>query len=130
MRSLLALRLGAALLWVSGVGFGLPCVAAIRSLRAGRGIPFILGFPAYGQGPFEQHGFATTVPLVAGFLVICIAEIVAGLVVWNGNRTGGILALSLLPLEAFYWWGFALPIPPILAVARTMLILSAWRALS
>jgi hypothetical protein len=32
--------------------------------------------------------------------------------------------------RAVYWWGFALPIPPMFAVARTIAILLAWRALT
>jgi hypothetical protein len=28
-----------------------------------------------------------------------------------------------------YWWGFALPIPPVFAIARTLLILPSWSRL-
>jgi hypothetical protein len=28
-----------------------------------------------------------------------------------------------------FWWGFALPIPPLLALARTILILVNWQSL-
>jgi hypothetical protein len=38
---------------------------AIRNLLAGRDIPTVMGFPAYGRGPFELHGIPTTVPLLA-----------------------------------------------------------------
>ncbi len=89
-----------------------------------------MGFPAYGNGPFEHHGLPTTIPLVAGFLLVCIAEIVAGGLLWNGHRAGAILAFALLPFGVVYWWGFALPFPPVFAVARTVLIVLAWRALN
>ena len=46
------IRGAAVLLWVNALGFGVPCVLAIRSLRAGRCIPYLMGFPAYGNGPF------------------------------------------------------------------------------
>jgi hypothetical protein len=59
-----------------------------------------------------------------------VAEAVAGWLVWGGHKSGAILALVLLPIGAVFWWGFALPIPPILALVRTALIVVAWRALT
>jgi len=126
----LSLKIAAFLLWFNALGFGLPCIAAIRNLLSGRDIPYIMGFPAYGRGPFEQRGLYTTVPLVAGFLLVCILEGVAGWLLWSGYRTGAILALVLLIPGAVYWWGFALPVPPILGVVRTILIVLSWSTLA
>ena len=123
------IRVAAVLLWTTGVGFGVFCPPAIRSLLAGRGIPRVLGFPAYGEGPFERHGIPTTVPLLAGFLLVCILECAAGWSLWGGHRFGAILSLVLLPVGAIFWWGFALPIPPMMAVVRTAIILLSWRTL-
>ena len=124
-----ALRASAVLLFINGVGFGFPCVLAIRNLMAGRDIPIIMGFPAYGRGPFERIGISTTIPLLAAFLLVCSLEVVAGWLLWSGDKTGAILALVLLPFGAVFWWGFALPIPPIFAVARTVLIVLNWEHL-
>lgn len=123
------IRLASILLWFTAIGFGLPCLLAIRNLLSGRDIPFIMGFPAYGGGPFERHGLHTTMPLLAGFLLVCILEGFAGWLLWEGQRSGAILALVLLPAGAVYWWGFALPIPPIFAVVRTILIVLNWQSL-
>jgi hypothetical protein len=123
-------RTAALLLWFNGLGFGIPCLMAIRSLLAGRGIIQLLGFPAYGHGPFERHGIPSTAGLISGFLLVCALECVAGLLLWGGHKSGAILALALLPLGAIYWWGFALPIPPMFAVARTIAIVVAWRVLT
>lgn len=129
MSASFSIRVASILLWTTSVGFGVFCPPAIRSLLAGRGIPRVMGFPAFGEGPFERHGIPTTVPLLAGFMFVCILEGVAGWSLWGGHRFGAILALALLPAGAVFWWGFALPIPPILAVVRTILILLAWRSL-
>jgi hypothetical protein len=123
-------KLAALLLWVNAAGFGLPCLQAIGELRSGRDIPYIMGFPAYGRGPFERHGLETTVPLLVGFLVVCLLEGLAGWLVWRGKRRGAILALLLLPAGAVYWWGFALPFPPLFAIARTLLIMRRWNSLT
>jgi hypothetical protein len=58
-----------------------------------------------------------------------ILEVVAGWLLWGGHKAGAILALVLLPAGAFFWWGFALPLPPIFALARTALILLGWHSL-
>jgi hypothetical protein len=34
----------------------------------------------------------------------------AAWLVWKGSRVGGVLAMVLLPVEAVFWIGFALPI--------------------
>jgi hypothetical protein len=127
--ALVQLRGAAILLWVNGIGFGVFCIPAIRNLLMGRDIPMIMGFPAYGRGPFERIGIPTTVPLLIGFLLVCALEVVAGVLLWGGSKAGAILALALLPASAFFWWGFALPFGPILAVISTVLIVLGWQGL-
>jgi hypothetical protein len=122
----ISIRVSSVLLWISAIGLGIPCIMALNNLSHGRGIPFVLGFPAYGGGGFERHGLITSIPLIAGFLVVCLIEAYAGWLLWNGNKLGGILALILLIPGAIYWWGFDLPYPPILAIIRTVLILISW----
>jgi hypothetical protein len=87
-----------------------------------------MGFPAYGEGPFEKIGIPTTVPLLAGFAAVCGAEVVAASLLWRGRRSGKTLALALLPFEVAYWIGFALPVPPVLGAGRTVAVLVALRS--
>ena len=123
------LRVAAILHWVIAIGFGVFCVPAMRNLLSGRDIPIVMGFPTYGRGPFERIGIPTTVPLLAAFLLVCMLEGVAGFLLWRGSMAGAVLALVLLPLGGVFWWGFALPIPPIFALVWTILILMSWQAL-
>ena len=123
------LRVAAVLLWITGLGFGVFCLPAIRNLLIGRDIPYIMGFPAYGKGPFERVGIPTTVPLLVGFLLVCIFEGVAGLLLWRGYKVGAMLALALVGAGAIFWWGIALPFGPIFALVRTMLIVRSWQSL-
>ncbi len=122
-------RAAAILLWITALGFGVFCLPAIRNLLTGRDIPYVMGFPAYGRGPFERVGIPTTVPLLAAFLLVCTLEGVAGWWLWGGYREGAILALALIPVGAIFWWGFALPIPPIFALVYTILIALSWQSL-
>ena len=123
------LQVAAVLHWIVGVGFGVFCLPAIRNLLIGRDIPIVMGFPAYGRGPFERAGIPTTVPLLSAFLVVCLLEVIAGYLLWRGHMSGALLALALLPVAGLFWWGFALPIPPMLAFVWTVLILLNWQSL-
>lgn len=123
------IRAAAALCWVNALGFGVFTIPAIARVWVGKDIPTVMGFPAYGQGPFEAHGVRSTVPLLTGFLVVCLVEGVAGWLLWGDHRSGAILAIGILPAGAVYWWGFALPIPPVFAVVRTVLIVAGWAKL-
>jgi hypothetical protein len=129
MTDLTLLRIAAILHWFIAVGFGVFCFPAIRNLRMGQPIPTVMGFPAYGRGPFERIGIPTTIPLLVGFLLVCILEAVAGFLLWGGYRSGAVLALVLIPAGGVFWWGFALPIPPIVALVWTVLILLGWQIL-
>ena len=122
-------QVAAALCLVNAIGFGLPCVPAIRELLAGRAVPLLFGFPAYGGGPFERIGLQSSVPLISAFLVVCVFEGLAGWLLWGGHRSGAILALALLPVGAVFWVGFALPIAPLTAIVRTALIAASWGSL-
>jgi len=124
------IRTAAILCWAAGLGFGLPCLPTAVRLLQGRGLPMFMGFHAYGGGPFERAGVPTMVTCLIVFLIFCIFDCAAGWLLWGGHRTGGVLALALLPIGAIFWWGFALPLPPLAAIVRTALILVYWKTLS
>jgi hypothetical protein len=119
------MRAAALLAWVPGLGFGLPGVYAIWYL-ADRGYVWtFLGFPTYGSGPFEDIGIDTTVPLLGSFLLVCVAELVVGWMLWQHRRAGLLLALALLPIEFAFWIGFLLPLGLLMGLARTAVVLAA-----
>src|SRR5687768_9430916 len=107
-----AIRAAACVMWVIAAGFGISCLIVIRDLRAGRDLPMLLGFRAFA-GPFERQGVQAMQILLAVFLVVCVLECIAGWLLWNGNKPGALLALALVPIGAVFWWGFALPFPPL-----------------
>ena len=71
-------KLAAVLSVLVGLGFGLPCAYGIRYFSATGEIWTFLGFPTYGEGPFEAIGIRTTVLLLVAFLVVCGLEVVTG----------------------------------------------------
>lgn len=115
-------RAAAACSLVLGLGFGLPgAYGAWYYARHGEVWTF-LGFPAYGDGPFKRWGIPTSVALLLGFVAVCAAEVVVGVLLWRDATIAPWLALALLPVELVFWIGFALPFGPLLGLARTALV--------
>ena len=120
------MRPAAVLAWIAGLMFGVPCAYASWYLAEHGHVWTLMGFPAYGEGPFEDLGIDTTVALLAAFLLVCAAELVVGWMLWQRRRAGAVLAIALLPLELAFWLGFALPLGPVAGLARTAMIAAAW----
>jgi hypothetical protein len=119
------LRAAAVLAWVAGLGFGLPCIVGIRHFARNHEVWVFMGFPTYGDGPFVAIGLDNSVRLMIGFLVVCLAEVGIGWLLWQHSWTGAVLSLALLPFELVFWIGFALPFGPLLGIARAGLVVAA-----
>ena len=112
--------------WISiflGLGFGIPCLFAIRHLSETGQVWTFMGFPTYGGGPFEDAGIRSSAGLLAAFVVVCALEVLAGRWLWKRQRRGVTLAFGLLPFELVFWIGFALPVGLLLGAARTAALL-------
>lgn len=123
-------RSAAVLTWVYAAGFGLPAIpVSIYLLQRGR-LPTFWGlFEMYG-GPWSAQLLDQSLVLrLNAFLVVTVVAAWSGWLIWKGLRTGAILNLGLLPVEAVFWIGFALPFPWLSGVARTVLLAYAWRSL-
>lgn len=108
---------------VLGLGFGIPCAVGIRHVAQTGQVWTFLGFPTYGDGPFERIGITTSTALLVGFLAVCAAEVALAVMLWTGAPHAAVLGYALLPFELLFWIGFALPLGPPLGAARTVLAL-------
>ena len=107
-----------------GLGFGVPGVIGTRHFAQQHEVWRFLGFPTYGEGPFDRAGIPTTVALLAGFVVVCAAEVVLGALLVARWRPALWLSLALLPIELVYWTGFALPVGFVFGAARVGLTIA------
>lgn len=123
------LRVAAVLFWLTAAGFTAFIAPVARHLLKHHELPVILGIRSF-SGPFEAFGVNTFVFLLAAFQVVSILEAIAGWLIWNGQRIGGVLGLALLPIAASFWVGFALPIPPLIGLARAAIVVMNWRLLN
>ena len=119
------LRVAAVLSLLLGLGFGVPGVLGAMHLARTGEVWTLMGFPTYGGGPFERIGLTSTVPLILGFVVVCAAEVVLGVLLWVDAPHAVLLSHLLLPFELIYWIGFALPFGPVLGIPRVLLVLLA-----
>lgn len=88
------MKAAALLSWASGLGFGLPGIYAIWHFADYGSVAMVFGFPAYGLGTFENFGVTTSIPLLVLFPLVCVAECVAGWLMWGNRRSGAILAFG------------------------------------
>jgi hypothetical protein len=127
---MLALKASAVLMCFIALGFGIPTpFVASYLLREGK-LPTFFGlFPMYGGGVFERWSPNAFVVALGLFAALSVLECFAGWLLWQGERIGAVMAIALLPVEIVCWIGFALPIPPIGAVVRVVLLAAGWSAL-
>jgi hypothetical protein len=81
------------------------------------------------SGPFEILGLDSLI--VAGMLYIVVSglKILAAYWLQNARMDGAVLEMILLGLNVIFWYGFALPIGPLLGIVQVGLLLIAWSAL-
>jgi len=120
----------AVLTWIYAAGFGLTAApVAVYLLRRGTLPEFFDLFPMYG-GPWSSRmGDRTFAVLLITFLVVTLVAAWAAWLVWNGSKAGAVLSLVLLPIEAIFWIGFALPIAWVVGVARAAVLVLSWKSL-
>jgi hypothetical protein len=122
-----ARRTAAVLAWIPGLGFGLPGVYAIRYFAEWHQPWMFIGFPTYGDGPFEDIGIDTSTPLLVLFLAVCVTELAVGVTLWRRARWSVAAGLALLPLEFAFWIGFALPFGYLFGAARAVVLFAILR---
>ena len=124
------IKIASLCLWISGLGFGIPGIYGIWSMLKGKGIAYVMGFPTYGNGPFEKIGVHTTIPLLIGFLFVCALECIAGWGLWSGDKGAAILSFAIIPVEMVLYIGFALPFGPPFLLIRSLLLLISWSSIN
>jgi hypothetical protein len=122
---------GAALLtWLYAANFGIPAIPVAIYLNQHGTLPWFGDyFPMYAGPWFYRLTIGEfTATLMASLVIALIATWTAALM-WRGSRRGTLAHLALLPVEALFWYGFALPFPWLIGLARVTLIAMSWRAL-
>ena len=124
-------RAAALVTWAYAAMFGVPAVpVAIYLAEKGR-LPSLWGLFDMYAGPWSSR-FADDrmIALLLVYAGLLLATVLSGWLLWERRKPGAVLNLGLLPLEAVFWVGFALPIPWLFGIARVVLVSLAWPQLS
>ena len=124
-------KTAAVVTWAYAAMFGVPAVpVAIFLAEEGR-LPSLWGLFDMYAGPWSSR-FADdrviVLLLVHSGLVLAVA--LSGWLLWDMRKAGAVLNLGLLPVEAVFWVGFALPVPWLFGIARVALVSLSWPELS
>jgi hypothetical protein len=92
-------------------------------------LPTLGGIRLMG-GPFEKLGIEVLIVAGIGYIIVSALKILAAYWLWNGRMDGAVLETILLGLSAIFWYGFALPLGPLLGVVQVILLALAWKLLS
>ncbi|HEX2626106.1 MAG TPA: hypothetical protein VHL56_04305 [Candidatus Limnocylindrales bacterium] len=108
-RNRLATRLAGAGYALLGAGFGIGALWATLHLRRTGELPMTpWGFRAL-SGPFERLGTDAFSALGIGLVVMSVLNVVAGALLWRGDRRGLRLSLATFVPTMGLGAGFALP---------------------
>lgn len=80
-------------------------------------------------GPFEKLGLEPLIVAGIGYIIVSALKILAAYWLWNSRMDGAVLELILLGVSAIFWYGFALPLGPLLGIIQVVLLILAWRSL-
>ena len=117
-------------MWLVAAGFGIPAPFVASHFLRERTLPSFMGlFPMYGGGLFDRSSPEVFAAILGLFTALCALEAYAGWLLWNGETVGALMTIALVPIEVVFWAGFAVPIPPLIAVARLGLLAAGWSAL-
>ena len=123
-------RAAAVLTWIYVAAFGVPVIPVAAYLLDRGHLPTFMGlFEIYG-GPWSARLEPRTfVAILAAFFAVTMLAAWSARLAWRGRRSGAVLNLTLLPIEAIFWLGFALPFPWLFGIARAGLLTPAWMSL-
>ena len=124
-------RSAALLTWTYAAMFGVPAVpVAIFLAEKGR-LPSLWGLFDMYAGPWSSRlAHERVIALLLAYSGLVLATVVSGWLLWKMRKAGAVLNLALLPVEAVFWIGFALPVPWLFGIARVALVCLAWPELS
>jgi hypothetical protein len=128
-----AIRWSAVLFVVSGVGVGVVTPVVLSAYQRDGVLPeapFGLDFRML-SGPLSESLSREAFIALGLVLVACsIADVLAGVWLWRGERRGAVLGLVTSPIVFAFGIGFAVPFILATAGLRVALILAGWSSLS
>lgn len=117
--------------WAHVAMFGVPAIPVAIFIAENGRLPSLWGLFDMYAGRWSSH-FADDrmIALLLVYAGMALAAVMSGWLLWKLRTAGAVLNLGLMPIEAVFWIGFALPIPWLFGIARVALVCLAWPELS
>ena len=109
-----------------GLAFGLSVPWVLAFLVENGYLPLMFGFRALG-GPFEGFGRGAFVVAASILVAVSVLDVIAGVLLWRGRRSGAVLGLATDPIALALGWGFALPLLLMGVPVRALLVIAGLR---
>jgi hypothetical protein len=95
-----------------------------------RSLPILPPIGRLLDGPFSRLGIDALIVSGIIYIVVSAMKMLAAYWLWNSRLDGAIFGLILLGLSSIFWYGFALPLGPLLGIVELVLVAVVWRTLS
>lgn len=93
-----------------------------------RTLPTLAGIRLMG-GPFEALGIDALIVAGIAYIIVSGLKLLSAYWLWNSRLDGAVLELILLGLSTIFWYGFALPLGPVVGIAQVVLLALVWSSL-
>ena len=124
-------RSAAVVTWAYAAMFGVPAVPVAIFLAGKCRLPSMWGlFDMYAGHWSSQFADDRMIVALLVYFGLVLAAVFSGWLLWQRRKAGAVLNLGLVPVEVVFWFGFALPVPWLFAIARVALVSLAWPELS
>lgn len=118
----------AVLFYFDAFAWGVGVVPTLYYAFAYGTLPTVFGIRLMG-GPFESLDIDALIVAGIVFVFVSALKVLAAYWLWNSRRDGAVLGLALIWPSAIFWYGFALPLGPLLGVTELVLLIFVWRTL-
>ena len=116
-------RTAALVTWTYAAMFGVPAVPVAIFLADKGRLPSLWGLFYMYAGPWSSRFTDDrVVALLLAYFGLVLVTALSGWLLWKVRKVGAALNLALLPVEAVFWFGFALPVPWLFGIARVALV--------
>ena len=120
-------RTAASVTWTYAAMFGVPAAPVAIFLAENGRLPSLWGMFDMYAGPWSARmAQDRVVALLLAYAALVLVVVWSGWLLWQVRKAGAVLNLGMLPLEAIFWIGFALPVPWLFGIARVVLVALAW----
>ena len=120
-----AITAASILFYVTAVGWPIATTPVIMYMVRERAYLRPYGTFEGFAGPWKALGMDTMI----GTLLLFTVFNLPGYWLWKSHQKGGILGIIFLAVSSVFWWGFALPIPPLVGLLHIGLLAGGWKSL-